>query len=590
MQHVSNLMSFISEDGQLRSGQAQTPEDIGESLFRDFLHKSHRALENGRLDDDPYSDKLGGTSSSSKSPSRTEDPLEQVERLLGQTGISTHRIELSAAAVIRLARYLENEGMNQEKIDQMIQMAKDSDGSVRLDKLVGAIRNLATDPVKGEKSTISDTGEGLRLKENLFRVGLGAEEVKDISEKSSGEKGETVHEKLVDALEKHFQGVFSKDEIENWLTRFKLSPQPKAMEEGALDPALKGSFQRFSQAANQDEQKMVKQEIAGLMIEKGIAPEKVKSFLENMTVEGGKTFLDKEEAGFHNVRKEGSISQTPSWLNQVRINSRNEWARGKGEEKVLNTLEKDKPTLKEDGKGRWYSGEKGANLASQKEAGLRQRVTGNQGQEEMTPLSKKDDVVGPPGEGKGKFDSLLKGNTHGDKRGVNKLSPLGEAGTAETTKTFSEVRTGLPPKETTSLPQPLPKILHRMVLMAQSGEQKGIIHISPPDLGRLDLEVVVSQGRLQAHMNAENLQAKEMIEANLGQLRQQLTDQGFIVDRIEVKVGLDERRFSDGKEPFFKGRRRSGSRSMGGDGVAGGGITEMMPLEWRGLHEIDVHV
>ena len=126
--------------------------------------------------------------------------------------------------------------------------------------------------------------------------------------------------------------------------------------------------------------------------------------------------------------------------------------------------------------------------------------------------------------------------------------------------------------------------------MAQSGERKGILHISPPELGRLDLEVVVSQGRLQANMSAESHQVKEMIEANLSQLRQQLADQGFVVDRIEVKVGLDERRFSDGKEPFFKGRKRSDSRTLEGDIEEGGRIHEIRPLDWRGLHEIDVHV
>lgn len=590
MQHISNAMSLFSEGGKPLSGQAQTPGDIGESLFRDFLQKSHRAFENGRFDDDPYSDRLGNTSSLSKSLLKRDDPLEPLERLLGQTGISIQHIELSAAAVIRLARYLEKRGMNEEKVDQVIRMAKESNGSVRLDKLLGAVRDFATDQAEEGKLTISDAGEGLRLKEHLFRAGMGAEEVKDISEKSSGEKGETVYEKLVNVLEKRFHGVFSKEEIETWLARFKGSTQPAAIEEGSIDPVLKGSFQRFAEAANPDDQKAIKQQIAGMMREKGIPPEKVKSFLEGLTVEGVKNILDKEQSGFHIAKTEGRPLQTPSWLNQVHINSQNRWSKGNGDEKVLNILEKDKPTIKEDGQGRWYLGEKGNLPDSQKGAGMGQRTAGNEGLEEMTLQPKKDGVVSASGEGKRKFDSLLKGNTHGDQRGANRLSSLGESGTAETTKSFSEVRSGLQPKESAPLPQPLPKILQRMVFMAQSGEQKGVIHISPPDLGRLDLEVVVNQGRLQAHMSAESLQVKEMIEANLSQLRQQLTDQGFVVDGIEVKVGLDERRFSDGKEPVFKIKRGSGSRNIIGDGVEGDSILEMRPFEWGGLHEIDVHV
>lgn len=590
MQHISNLDSLVSDVGKSLSGQAQTPGDIGEGLFRDFLQKSHRVLEKDRLFRDAYTHKQGLPSSTSESISISEDPLEQVERLLGQTGISTHRVELTAAAVIRLARYLEMRGMGQEKVDQMIKMAKESDGSVRLDKLLGAIRNIAKDQPKEEKTTISDAGDGLRLKENLFRAGLGAEEVKDISEKSRGEKGETVLEKLVNALENRFQGIFSREEIEKWLGRFNVSHEPLAMDERGMDSALKGSFLRFAEAANQDQQKAVKQEIARLMIEKGIPPEKVKSFLEGMTVEMVKNLLDKEEAGFHHVKTEGKASQNPSWLSQVQINSGKEWSKGNGEEKVLNILEKNEAIIKEDGHGRWYTGEKGVTSASQKEAGLGKRMMGNQDLETMTPHSKKQLALGPSGEEKGKFDSLLKGRTPRDEQAVKRPSSLGEPGTTETTKPFSEVRSAIQPKGASPLPQPLPKIVQRMVLMAQSGEQKGVIHISPPDLGRLDLEVVVSQGRLQANLSAESLQAKEMIEANLSQLRQQLSDQGFIVDRIEVKVGLDERRFSDGKEPYFKNKRAATSRKIGVEGMEGGDIAEMGPFEWLERHEIDVHV
>ena len=130
---------------------------------------------------------------------------------------------------------------------------------------------------------------------------------------------------------------FSKDEIETWLARFRVSPQPKAMEGGGIDPVLKGSFQRFAEAANPDDQKAMKQQIAGLMIEKGIPPEKVKSFLEGLTVERVKNLLDKEQAGFRNAKMEGRSSQTPSWLNQVQINSRKERSKGNGDEKGWGT-------------------------------------------------------------------------------------------------------------------------------------------------------------------------------------------------------------------------------------------------------------
>ena len=96
-------------------------------------------------------------------------------------------------------------------------------------------------------------------------------------------------------------------------------------------------------------------------------------------------------------------------------------------------------------------------------------------------------------------------------------------------------------KQTYSFPEPLPKIFNHMVWMARAGEQKSRIRINPPELGRLDLNLTVKNGHLQAIVSAESLVVKELIETNLNQLRQQLTDQGFTVDKFEVMVGLDDK-------------------------------------------------
>jgi hypothetical protein len=53
---------------------------------------------------------------------------------------------------------------------------------------------------------------------------------------------------------------------------------------------------------------------------------------------------------------------------------------------------------------------------------------------------------------------------------------------------------------------------------------------------------------------------------------------------------LEERRFSDGKDPSLKGKRGSRSKKIRGEDTKGDIIAEMRPPAWRGLHEIDVHV
>ena len=145
-------------------------------------------------------------------------------------------------------------------------------------------------------------------------------------------------------------------------------------------------------------------------------------------------------------------------------------------------------------------------------------------------------------------------------------------------------------KNAVALPDPLPKVLDKMAWMAQSGEQKGTIHVSPPELGRLDLEVVIKQGHLQANLSAENPQVKEIIEANMGQLKQHLTDLGFVVDRFDVMVGLEDRSFArEQGRTAGHGRGRSGGRHATRGPVAAV-EDDMRRAPALGLSQIDMRV
>jgi flagellar hook-length control protein FliK len=145
-------------------------------------------------------------------------------------------------------------------------------------------------------------------------------------------------------------------------------------------------------------------------------------------------------------------------------------------------------------------------------------------------------------------------------------------------------------KNALSLPEPLPKVLDKMMWMAQSGEQKGTIQISPPELGRLDLDLVIRQGHLQAHLSAENSQVKEIIEANMGQLKQQLTDLGLVVDRFDVMVGLEDRSLArEQGRAAGQGKGRTGGRQAPGKPVAAV-ESNMRRDPVRGSSQIDMRV
>ncbi len=95
---------------------------------------------------------------------------------------------------------------------------------------------------------------------------------------------------------------------------------------------------------------------------------------------------------------------------------------------------------------------------------------------------------------------------------------------------------------------------------------------------------------MQANVTTENPVVKEIIEANMNQLKQQLADQGFIVEKFEVMVGQNDQRSRDGGTRSAGDRRGHGSRKdkMGGETAS---VTAgVAPHRNHNLNRIDVHV
>ena len=115
--------------------------------------------------------------------------------------------------------------------------------------------------------------------------------------------------------------------------------------------------------------------------------------------------------------------------------------------------------------------------------------------------------------------------------------------------------------------------------------------IHPPELGRLDLDLAIKNGHLHASLNAESVIVKEAIEANLNQLRQQLTDQGLIVEKFEVTVGLNDKQFRDENMWDWK-KGRGSSRAKKSDKIEDDDINiiNSSKTSTLNLNQIDVHV
>ena len=63
------------------------------------------------------------------------------------------------------------------------------------------------------------------------------------------------------------------------------------------------------------------------------------------------------------------------------------------------------------------------------------------------------------------------------------------------------------------------------------------IQLKPEFLGKVSLEISIEKGVVKAEIVAENQQVKQLIEANLGNLRQTLINQGLKVNQLVVSLG-----------------------------------------------------
>jgi hypothetical protein len=582
MYQSSPLNLLPAAAGETVSEKRQTPLDVGNSLFRDLIMREGHRATGGR----------GGISfPACGGPRRGHtqgDPLEGLDEEGRYAGLAFAQMRLPGTVAPQLGLFLEKQGLSRGRIDQLILSATDRDGLIHLDRLMARFqKETAGENASGGYHVIRSRNIP-RLEAMLFQLGLGVGEVKEVVEKSINQKGDLRVERLSSALSGLFPETSTVKGMMSLLRHFDVKSEPRDMVKGLHDPDLKSALKDLSEGVPQDAQQKIKQEIAQLLRQKGVPPQEVKSFLETLSVGYARKILRDEDTAA--LPEKGKTTRDGlDFLNRVVIRARPEWYKEGWHEKILKILKGEgipvtgaggKDGLQDETALRLKVAEllkKGETRAAgpfpesspvlekgrgQQVRGVRQMPVEIQGREKpVSPNSSKaEDGMG------GDFRSL--------KTGQARLEP----GSANQTR--SPVH----------LPEPLPKVLDRMIWMMQAGQEKGRLSISPPELGRLDLDLVIKQGHLQANLSAETLAVKELIEQNLTQLKQQLTDQGFIVDKFEVMVGLDNRRFPDGEARTGGQRRGQSSRRQKRE--PGLGSVAAGPPRPRGdhLNQIDVHV
>lgn len=100
--------------------------------------------------------------------------------------------------------------------------------------------------------------------------------------------------------------------------------------------------------------------------------------------------------------------------------------------------------------------------------------------------------------------------------------------------------------------------------LISSGESRAVIQLHPPELGRVQMELVVHDNQVTAKINTENAAVKEVILANLDQLKSNLANAGTQINKFDVEVGGFKNYF---EQHFSKGGsgRAGQQRSTGNE-------------------------
>ena len=583
MNHVLQLKLSQGLQTQKTKRDIKTPGDIGASIFQNLLKKSSQSSFGKKRRLSFFKGQESNHSVGQKKQDPEINTLLKLNQRIRQLGVPISQLTLPDTALPQLKVLLKNQGLSKGKIDQLIQSARDKDGSLHAGLFIPYLikRDNEIDMGTENHKLVIQSQDVPRLEEVLFKMGLGAGKIKELMEKSINPDGDVVLDRLSDNLAK-FRGPTSEKDLISLLEQFDIRNKPMIMNPKGLDPDLKNEFMNLSKAPSQDIQNSIKQNITALLSKKGIPPQEIKSFLENLNVQFAKSTLQ-------TTTKNSTESQ--ALLNQLTISTQTAWRKGVWNEKILAILQGERVLItKHANKGRAQGpGDMRLNLSAlthgepKPKADLFKEITLNNktahlGNETQGPgnmrLNLSELKHGEPKSKADLFQEILlndktvhaknetqRSNTIHNSKGIPQdKGGLGVDHTA--TKVEAETLRTTPidsPRNTVNLPHPLPKIVERMLWMIRAGEQKGRLTITPPELGRLNLNLSIKHGHLQAHLSAENIMVKELIDANLGQLRQQLSDQGFVVDKIEVMVSMDDKPSKENDMWAGHGRRRKSS-------------------------------
>jgi hypothetical protein len=495
----------------------RTPRDIGDDLFLNLLKSENREREDRRL----------------------EEHIREASLLSGGLG-------LPSGASLRAESILEGDGVDPAEARRQIRGAMDSKGFIRLDRLWGNNRGKNQHVTFGLGPSVVRPEHAPQLQAFLFEQGLGAGDVKALLEKSVGRDGYLDVKKMAAELAKMKSSLGSEKALTEGLGRFGVPCQARGGDAMLQDPLTRELASLLSLSESETSRKEIQRVLANILRDKGMPPEEVKSFLETLSPKHVRSVLKQME--IRKQENDGTLHE--DILNRLVLHRRDSLKKNGVQDKRV-------ASFGEDGGGEAKGGSRRSSLrhkGSVESTTQRGQGLDNAAGDELSVKSKEAFLSNPSERRTSESGRTNPGEPQGPR--TQGVPFLRQEAFLKTEKLWNEgVSTGLqrPPG---ALPDPLPKVMDQMTWMVRSGQQRGRIQLSPPDLGRLEIELVIEKGTLKAHFGAENPWAKEILESNLPQLKQHLSELGFVVEKFDVMVGLGHRQ-GNSEEGLWAGDERS---------------------------------
>ncbi len=543
------------------------------------------------------------------SASKNSNGLIQLDKLLaGLSGINSgNRQGKNPAAIFKesFSDFLKDQGIDTKNFSTFFSGVENKNAVLASD-----LTDLLTGDTKNSSFVESSSIPGVQ--EILFKMRLGAGEVKKIIEQSKNGNGELELGKLSFEMNKYLSSSLSESDLASLLSRNNISVSKRLFDNINSKSDTANLMPDNSKYLTDEARKDLKQNIEARLKEKGIEEENIKSLLEKIDLTFTKANLEKDtvsgETDPKNLKILSMLNGEKNIVSGVLGDSMKEdiaaflKRKGSSDKDIKSFMESFSLNTKKVNTGLDDNYLK-SSMLNEKALGSSKNdlllSTSDQGSlklnltemlklaEEKTKaaqLVKSAEGNAQPlkhgSEGKDRSDFLVKGSPElsglniSQEKEIKNISRVNQANTSA------------------SLPDPLPKIADKMMIMIRTGEYKSRLQITPPELGKLDIALTVKNGHIHASLSTENILVKEVIESNLNQLKQQLNNQGLTVDGFDVMVGLDNGERKEGNT-WAKGKNGNGSRHNSGSiSDISGEIPVISPVKNNLISDsqIDVHV